>query len=184
MTDPVLADFGSNPSLATGELLLEPLVVAHAEAMFEILGEPELYRYLDYPPPPSIEHLRSVYARLEQRKSPDGSQHWLNWIVRPRGRDPVGYVQATVTSHHSAWVGFVFSSRHWGRGYATQAAQAMLAHVACAHGVARFLATVEVANQRSIRLLERLGFHQATAQELKGHELSPTEILFVRCAGR
>ena len=166
--------------LAVGELVLEPLVVSHAEAMFEVLIEPELYRYLDYPPPPSVEHLRSVYARLEGRKSPDGSELWLNWIVRLQGRAPIGYVQATLTSNKIAWVGFVFSSTYWGLGYATQAVQAMLEHLSSAHGVTCFLATVEMENQRSIRLLERLGFHGVAGQELEGHELSPTERLFVR----
>ena len=167
-------------ALVTSDLVLEPLVVSHAEAMFDVLSDPELYRYLDYPPPPSIEHLRGVYASVEGRMSPDGSQRWLNWVVRRPGQPPVGYVQATVTSTGTAWVGYVFSARHWGRGYATQATQAVLEHVACAYGVSRFLATVEAENQRSVRLLERLGFHEASEQELAGHELSPTERLFVR----
>src|SRR5882757_164056 len=158
-------------ALTTGELILEPLVVSHAEAMFKVLSEPELYRYLDYPPPPSIEHLRSVYARLESRASPDGTQRWLNWVVRRPGKPPFGYVQATVTSTKTAWLGYVFSAEHWGRGYATKATEAVLEHVAHAYGVARVLATVEVENQRSIRLLERLDFHEATVQELEGHEL-------------
>ena len=167
-------------TLTTDALVLEPLVAGHAEAMFEVLSEPELYRYLDYAPPPSMEHLRSVYERVEARKSPDGSQLWLNWVVRLQGQPPVGYVQVTVASHQTAWVGFVFSSKHWGRGYATKATQAVLEHVPTVYGVTRFLATVEAENQRSTRLLERLGFHAATEQELEGHELSPTERLLVR----
>lgn len=167
-------------SLAVGELVLEPLVVGHAQEMFDILSEPELYRYLDYPPPPSVEHLRGVYARIESRKSTDGTQHWLNWLVHPQGQPAVGYVQATVRSDRTAWVGFVFSSKHWGRGYATRATQAVLDHVAFEYEVWRFLATVEVENQRSIRLLERLGFQPATQQELQGHKLTTSERLFVR----
>jgi RimJ/RimL family protein N-acetyltransferase len=167
-------------TLAAGELVLEPLVVDHAEAMFEVLGDPALYRYLDYPPPPSIEHLRSVYASVQTRMSPDGSQLWLNWIVRLPGQPPMGYVQATVAADENAWLGYLFSREHWGRGYATQATRAVLDHVASAYGVTRFLATVEAPNHRSIRLLERVGFHGATEAELEGHELSPTERLFVR----
>jgi RimJ/RimL family protein N-acetyltransferase len=166
-------------TLTTSELLLEPLVVGHAEAMFEVLSDPELHRYLDHPPPPSIEHLRGVYASVQTRMSPDGSQLWLNWIVRLPGQPPIGYVQATVASDGVAWVGYLFSKEHWGRGYATQATRAVLDHVASAHGVTRFLATVEARNHRSIRLLERLGFHEATEPELAGHELSPSERLFV-----
>ena len=167
-------------ALAAGELVLEPLVPGHAEAMFEVLGDPELYRYLDHPPPPSVEHLRDVYAGVETRMSPDASQAWLNWVVRRPGQPLLGYVQATVLPDHMAWVGYVFSVRHWGRGHATHAVRAMLEHVARDYGVSRFLASVEAANQRSIRLLERLGFHEAGAPEAQAHALSDTERLFVK----
>ena len=72
-------------TLFTADLTLEPLVAGHAEAMFELLSAPDLYRYLDYGPPPSLDHLRGVYEDLEARVSPDGSQLWLNWVIRPRG---------------------------------------------------------------------------------------------------
>lgn len=169
-------------TLATTDLILEPLVVKHAQAMFEVLSDEALYRYLDDPPPPSVEHLRKLYARLEERKSPDGSQRWLNWVACPHGLPPIGFVQATVTAHRTAWVAYVFARSHWGRGYATQATRAVVEHLASGYGVARYLATVEAANQRSIGLLERLGFHRAIEQESQGHELSPTELLFVKSA--
>ena len=167
-------------TLTTGNLVLEPLVAAHAEVTFDFLTEAALYHYLDYPPPPTVEHLAGVYARLEARKSPDGSEHWLNWIVRPPGQTPVGYVQATVSLSGTAWIGYVFSKKHWGKGYATQAVQAMLEHLPMAYGVSRALATVEAKNEASIRLLGRVGFHAANQTELEGHELSPTERLFIR----
>ena len=53
-------------------MTLEPLVAGHAEAMFEVLPEPELYTYLDYAPPPSLDHLRGVYAELEHGFRPTG----------------------------------------------------------------------------------------------------------------
>lgn len=167
-------------ALAAGELVLEPLVAGHAEAMFAALGDPELYRYLDHPPPPTVEHLRAVYAGVEKRLSPDGSQIWLNWVVRRPGEAPLGYVQATVMPNHTAWIGYVFSVQHWGRGHATQAVRAMLEHLAADCGVRCFLASVETENLSSIRLLERLGFRAAQENELEGHELSPSERLFVR----
>jgi len=166
-------------ALATAELVLEPLVVGHAQAMFAILSEPELYRYLDYPPPPSVEHLRGVYARVEGRTSPDGRELWLNWVVSPRGQPPVGYVQITIGSDRTASLGYVFSSSHWGRGYATQSTRAVLEHVASAYGVTRFHATVEAGNERSIRLLERLGFRDPAEPELQRFDLSATERAFV-----
>jgi RimJ/RimL family protein N-acetyltransferase len=158
--------------------LLEPLTRDHAAAMFDVLREPELYRYLDHGPPPSPEHLRGVYEELEARVSPDGSQLWLNWVVRPHGAAPVGFVQATVTGA-DAWVAYVLAREHWGRGYAFQAARAVMDHLRDTCGVIRFLATVEAENERSLRLLRRLGFRAATETEAREHELSATERLFV-----
>jgi RimJ/RimL family protein N-acetyltransferase len=169
-------------ALEAGDLVLEPLAVGHADAMYEVLSDPALYRYLDYGPPPSVEHLRSVYARLETRRSPDGSQLWLNWVVRPKDGPPLGYVQATVAANHTAWIAYVFSSRHWGRGHGTLATRAVVDHLASDYEVTLFLATVEAENERSIRLLERLGFHPATPQEAAIQALSATERLFV-CHG-
>jgi prolyl-tRNA editing enzyme YbaK/EbsC (Cys-tRNA(Pro) deacylase)/RimJ/RimL family protein N-acetyltransferase len=170
-------------ALATAALTLEPLTAGHAEAMFTILREPALHRHLEHPPPASVEQLRAHYARLETRRSPSGQQLWLNWIVRPHGEAPIGYVQATVVPvRRLAWIGYVLSRCHWGRGHATAATRAMIEHLVEAYGVERFLATVEWRNRRSVRVLERLGFRPATSPELQGHALSPTERLYVRAA--
>ena len=169
--------------LRTAELVLEPLTVAHAEAMFPVLSEPALYRYLDYGPPPSVEHVRGVYAKLEKRASPEGSETWLNWIVCLRSScAPIGFVQATLVVQSTCWVAYLLSGAHWGRGYARAATGAMLLHLTERYGATEFLATVEGANARSISLLERLAFERATLEEVAPHGLSSTELLFKRRA--
>ena len=166
--------------IASARLVLEPLLEEHAPAMFLLLDDAELYRYLDFAPPPSLDHLRDVYRRLEARHSPDGTEKWLNWVIHSHGGAPLGFTQATVRSDGTAYVAYTLGRRYWGHGFAAEATNAMLEHLAGVHHVRCFLATVEKANDRSIRLLERLGFHAATAQESKGHDLSPTELLYVR----
>lgn len=166
-------------ALVTDRLLLEPLCAGHAEAMFAVLRDPALYHYLDYPPPPSVAHLRRVYARLAARQSPDGSQAWLNWMIVPHGQAPVGYVQATVLPHHAAWIAYVLARSQWGRGIATEATGAVLRHLRSDYGVERCLATVEAANHRSIRVLERLGFRAASPQQAAAHALADSERLFI-----
>ncbi len=166
--------------IRTARLVLEPLAATAAPAMFELLVEPRLYEFLDEPPPVSLEALRVRYGHLEMRRSPDGSEQWLNWVVRESDGEPVGTVQATLTTPSTSYVAFVFASRYWGRGYAFEATQAMIEHLVAAYGARRFLATVEAANDRSIRLLERLAFRAATATESAEHALTTTERLFLR----
>ena len=167
-------------AISAAGLVLEPLTAAHAEAMFEVLTDAEIYRYLDYGPPSSVEYLRGVYEQLAAGRSPDGSEIWLNWIVREPGQPPMGFVQATVVPANRAWVAYVLSSKHWGKGHAHAATRAMLGHLEDAHGITRFLASVEVENRRSIGLLERLEFRLALSHEAQGHGLSGTERLYLR----
>ena len=161
-------------------LLLEPLVAGHAEAMFELLADAALYRWLDDAPPADLDGLRARYARLESRTSADGRQHWLNWVVRRPGGPPLGYVQATVLEDGSAWVAYLLGSAHQGQGIATRATAAMLAHLATDYGTTRLLANVEAENGPSIRLLQRLGFRPATAEEAAPHRPTASERIFVR----
>ena len=167
-------------TIVTPALTLEPLLASHAEEMFALLSDDEIYRYLDYAAPASADYLRGVYQRLESRRSPDAGEAWLNWVIRPLDQPLAGYVQATVEPDRSAYVAYVLGSRYWGHGYAHRAVQAMLDHLVSAYSVDRFLATVEADNQRSIRLLERLGFHAIASHELDGHQLSRTERMFMR----
>ena len=171
-------------AITTERLVLEPLTAAHADAMFDALADSTLYRYLDQPAPPSAEHLRRTYFRLESRLSPDGRQRWLNWVIRVPGEVPIGYVQATVVvAKRTAWIAYILSRQHQGRGYAREATSGMLAHLASVYRTERYLATVEADNRPSVRLLEALAFCAATASERQGHSLTPTERLFVRAPG-
>jgi RimJ/RimL family protein N-acetyltransferase len=165
-------------------LVLEPLVVDHADEMFPVLSEPKLYAFLGYGPPPSLAHVRHVYTQLERRMSPDGAERWLNWIVRPPAAPPIGFVQATLVEPATAWVAFVFASRHWGKGLARTATAAMIAHLEAAYGRSTFLATVERANVRSIAMLTALSFRPATPAELAPYGVDATEQLLVRHACR
>ena len=168
--------------LGTSRLRLEPLVVAHADAMFVVLSDVALHRDLDQSPPHSLAALRERYAKLATRRSPDGREQWLNWIVCLDDA-AMGFVQATVRTDRSAWIAYLFARAHHGRGYATEATRAMIDHLVDRYDVATFRATVEATNAPSIRLLQRVGFHLADAAEAGRHRSTDSERLFVHRVG-
>jgi len=57
-------------------------------------------------------------------------------------------------------IGYAFLQAYWGRGYALEAARAVLAHAHAALGLRRVLAITAPENQPSVRLLERLGMQE------------------------
>jgi ribosomal-protein-alanine N-acetyltransferase len=54
-------------------------------------------------------------------------------------------------------IGYAYFPEHWGKGYALEAAEAVLRHAAGKFGVRRVIAIVSEGNAGSIRVLERLG---------------------------
>jgi len=149
---------------------LEPQVAAHAAALFAVIGDPSLYTYIDAPPPASEAALRERLLRLESRRSPDGGEHWLNWVVRDAAGTVVGYVQATVTPDGSAEIAYVIGRAHWRRGHATAACRLMLAELVASYGVVRVTATLDPANAASLALVEKLGLARAW-EDRDAHEV-------------
>lgn len=136
---------------------LEPQLASHAAELYAVIADPSLYEFIDNKEPASEAALRERLARLESRKSPDGTEHWLNWIVRNAAGEIVGYVQATVTPDHSAEIAYVLGRAHWRKGYAGAACAAMIAELRETYGVTRLTATLDPANTASLALLRKLG---------------------------
>jgi RimJ/RimL family protein N-acetyltransferase len=170
-------------TIVTARLELEPLTQTHAEPMFALLADPKIYRYLDFGPSTSIDQLRAIYAQRETRTSHDGRQIWLNWVLRNRSEDLIGYVQATIDAPGNAWVGYVLPSKCWGHGYAREATGAMIDHLARNYGITTYKAAVEVNNLRSIRVLKKLAFRPAIFEGLHPYNPLSSERLFLRDHG-
>jgi RimJ/RimL family protein N-acetyltransferase len=141
--------------------VLEPQTAAHAEAMYAVLIDPAIYEF-ENSPPASLDALRERYRKLEAGHSPDGTQLWLNWVVRLRGDGPaIGYVQATVLAAGRALIAYEFVSAWWGRGLAFEATAAVIDELRGRYGVRTIGAVLKQANHRSRKLLERLGLRDA-----------------------
>src|SRR5205085_2656098 len=165
--------------IETARLTLEPRTAAHAQAMFAVLSDRRIYEH-ENEPPPSLEWLRARFARLESRRSPNANEQWLNWVIRLPTSELAGYVQATVRASGEAAIAYELSSAYWGRGLAYDAVQAMLAELVAQYGVRALSAVLKRENQRSLRLLERLGFLVAPAEARAQRQLACDELLMQR----
>lgn len=167
--------------LANALLRLEPLVAAHADAMFDVLADPAIYEF-ENAPPASPAQLRERYARLETRTSGDGTEQWLNWVIRIPSGELIGYVQATVFASHRAAIAYELNSVHWGKGYASTAVGLMAAELADAYRVSTLSAVFKRANARSRRLLRRNGFKPAPVALYDDYGVEEDEDLMLRAA--
>jgi RimJ/RimL family protein N-acetyltransferase len=143
--------------------------------MFGVLSDPAIYEF-ENSPPESATWLVGRFARLESRVSPDGTERWLNWVIRLPTGALAGYVQATIARDGSASIAYELASKFWRQGIGSAAVNGMLDELAVTYGVRTFVATLKERNHRSLALLRKLGFARAGAGD-------PDEIVMRKSVG-
>lgn len=92
------------------------------------------------------------------------------WVVTAKGEDHpaglCGLVRRDVLPHVD--LGYALLERQWGRGYAQEAAAAVLAHARGVLGLATVAAIVNPDNAASRRVLEKVGFRFIDVRHLDG----------------
>ncbi|KAD3633166.1 GNAT family N-acetyltransferase [Arthrobacter yangruifuii] len=155
--------------ITTDRLTLDPLGVHHAAEMVPVLAGTEIYRYIGGQAP-TKEMLQARYAAQTVGGSPDGSEAWLNWIIREQGQ-AIGFVQATAAADGSTSdVAWVIGEAFQGRGAATDAARAMLSWLR-SRGIGRITASIHPDNLASAAVARRLGLLPTGSFDDDGEEL-------------
>ena len=148
--------------LFTERLLLEPVRELHARELFASLQDARLFSYMPEDPPGTPEALAVRYHLWERRVSPNGSERWLNWVLRLAATgEALGLLQATIPTGAPALIAYLLFPPHWRHGYAREGIARVLELLFQEYGVTCAAATVDTRNARSIALLRALGFRLA-----------------------
>jgi RimJ/RimL family protein N-acetyltransferase/catechol 2,3-dioxygenase-like lactoylglutathione lyase family enzyme len=146
--------------LTTTRLRLEPLRADHAQEAFPVLDDVRLHTWTGGAPC-SLDQLEARYRRQSAGQSPDGTQGWLNWMLRrlPDGQ-LVGTVQATLhrpaAGRLTAELAWVVGSGCQGNGYAREGALAMAGWLHD-HGVDTLIAHIHPDHAASAAVARALG---------------------------
>lgn len=146
------------PTLHTDRLRLRPFDDADADALFGLQSNASVLRYWDAPPWTErgragrfITACRQMAeegtgTRLAVDRTSDGA--FLGWCSLTRWNP----------EYRSAAMGYCFDEAAWGRGYATEAAHALLQWAFDTLDLNRVQAETDTRNAASARVLEKLGF--------------------------
>ncbi|MFI7387209.1 GNAT family N-acetyltransferase [Streptomyces sp. NPDC049813] len=148
----------TTPTLHTARLRLRPFAEGDAERLFVLHSNARVMRYWDSPAWRDPARAGRFVARCRElaeegagarvaveRVADGGFAGWAGLVEW----DPV---------HRSASLGYVLDEAMWGRGYATEAAHALLRWAFDALDLNRVQAEVDTRNAASARVLEKLGF--------------------------
>jgi RimJ/RimL family protein N-acetyltransferase len=146
-----------NTMLRTERLLLRRARAEDAPAMLAILSDPAAMRYWS-----SLPH-----ADLAE------SQAWIAGTIAAieagRSDDFLVECDGAVIGKAGLWagneLGFLFAPAVWGKGYAREAVEAVIARGFAAGGHAEIRAEADPRNEACLRLLQRLGFHETGRAE-------------------
>lgn len=151
-----------NYILETDRLILRPLIVEDAEAVFAWVGDEDVARYMVYN---TYETVEQVKGWLEYLKQEDEEYHFGfvrkedNMLIGAGSIGPTMNIE-TNEKRDGFW-GFGYNLRKdcWGKGYATEAAKAMIKFAHEKFGINHFTCSHAVENKASGRVIEKCGLH-------------------------
>ncbi|NUN48463.1 MAG: GNAT family N-acetyltransferase [Candidatus Brocadiae bacterium] len=153
--------FGTRPvddgTIRTARLHLRPLLFADAPALFEAVDSSRrtLERWLPWAAAVDSPDSLNLFIDRTLRENHEGCAHRA--ILEPDGRI-AGHISLERRTETAGEFGYWIRSDRENRGYATEAARALLHHAFRHLGVHRVAAYTDVDNIASSRVLARVGF--------------------------
>ena len=151
-------------TLRTDRLVLTPVTAADAAFVLELLNDPGWIANIG---DRNVHTEDEARAYIADRFTPN---FWLKVADAGTG-EPLGLCGVVPTREGMEYpdLGYAFLARHSGKGYATEAAQAVLAHALGPLGHGRLAAITAPDNTPSQRVLLKIGFRHLGTRSLPGH---------------
>jgi len=142
--------------IVTRRLLLRDFVAADRPAFAAIATDTRVLAQLLYETRAGSE-LEHQFAHMLAHQQSRPRRAWQLAVVTRRGGRLIGSCDLTLSGRREVDLGYLLARRHWGYGYATELARALVAAAFENLPVERVLAVVDVDNERSRRVLENAG---------------------------
>jgi RimJ/RimL family protein N-acetyltransferase len=151
-------------SFQTERLSLTPPTADDAPFVLELLNDPGWIANIG---DRGVRDLDRAAAYIAERFS---KSLWL--VVRDASGEPVGMCGIVEGREglDSPDIGYAFLARHSGKGYATEAARAVLKHAREVLRLPKIAAITSPGNTASQRVLEKIGFRFVQMIDLPGHD--------------
>jgi RimJ/RimL family protein N-acetyltransferase len=146
------------PTLTTERLHLRQMTHDDAGAIKAIFGSPEVLRFLNHPP---VDNLDKALALIDRLNGFYRDQQVPQWGIALRGQPELIGTCGTYTwdrDNRHVDIGYHILPAHWGKGYATEAARAIILWSFDNLDVHRIQADCTDGNVASERVMLKCGF--------------------------
>jgi [ribosomal protein S5]-alanine N-acetyltransferase len=164
--------FDNPPTFRTKRLTLRPVNETDLNDLYLVNCDPEVTRYLPYPP---WQRMDDANAWFERTKARFAEKAAAQFAICLDGINENNKNQRTIgnallfqfdTQNEVAEIGYVIAREHWGKGYTVEAMRPLIDHAFNALGFHRLEAKLDPRNLASVKVLGKLGFaHEGTRRE-------------------
>lgn len=161
----------------TDRLVLRPRNLSDLEACLQMDRDKEVAKYIPGPWKNPEEHKQFVLERIN-REYPEGLGYWS--LFRKEDPDTFsGWILLLPYPHFGSEIeiGWRLNKRCWGRGYATEAASAILNHALSLPRVVTVVADIHPENIASIKVAEKIGLKYTQDRVLYNQMVKSYQIL-------
>jgi len=141
--------------LITERLRIRPWKAADRPALARMVRDPEMMRYITLGRTWSDEEIDELLERQARHVGNHGI--CFGAVELASTGEVIGLVGLQPHDDGQFELGWWIWKEHWGRGYATEAAWAFVAHAREVMGLDRLVAVIDPPNTASIRVAEHLG---------------------------
>jgi RimJ/RimL family protein N-acetyltransferase len=146
--------------LTTKRLILRPIGLGDAAAVFEHASHPDVPRFGGFPAPRSIADTRKTVRRMAAEWKKRGPKRMAFAILLKRDRSWIGGTSLRWPHGGVGEIGYGLSPRFRGNGYAADAAAALVDLAFRRFGAHRVQATCWVKNPKSESVLRKAGLRK------------------------
>ena len=150
--------------ITTKRLKLVPINIEHSKDLFELWSDFDVIKY--------------TYAQLitTQIESHERIALWLEKYIDPNcpnifaillGNRAIGVAGFPIINHDEFQCGFFYQivKKHWGKGYASEVAKALLEYIFKSHPNSTVFADAVTVNPASVTILKKIGFIRTHIEE-------------------
>jgi RimJ/RimL family protein N-acetyltransferase len=148
--------FVEAPVVVTTHLYLCPWETGFTSRLHSILGEKDILRYFPRTSPPSLETVEKYIAHHLEHWQIYGYGHWA--VISRPGEEVIGWCGLEyLPETEETEVAYLLSREYWGRGYATEAADAAILFGFTSTPLTEIIGLAHPDNIASRRVLEKCG---------------------------
>ncbi|MCX2473988.1 GNAT family N-acetyltransferase [Pedobacter sp. MC2016-05] len=159
-------------TIETERLILRELEETDAKGMFDLDSDPAVHQFLGNKPVLTIEQSLADIAYIQQQYIESGIGRWA--VIEKDSNQFAGWsglklIKETYNNHCNYYdLGYRFIKKFWGKGYATESAQASMKYGFDILKLNEIIGIADTENIASIKVLEKLGLQKINIFDYHG----------------